>query len=544
VVDCGATAGSEQVSRTLADAVERFVTVVGQDLAALVASRGLDTSRVRTDLEVEVADLVAAFVDADAVHTDAELEAYLAVIGPTRPGRLARATPDGLRRAGVLNGKRTLLTQPSRVFEVLLEADRLEQASGTPGARAWRYLREAVALGQAVAAVDLHVTPAELDAITRLRTTLLAAMGRAGVGHPSVRRPDGGFFAAPARGPRRADPEPTAGTSTPPAWDGSGGGAVAGAGAGAGGGAGSVLTPAAPAPAVDELASVQRAAAPTEPAADPPARPTSEVLRELEGLIGLAAVKTEVELVTNLLAVQRLREARGLETVATSRHLVFTGNPGTGKTTVARLVAELYRSLGVVARGHLVETDRSGLVAGYVGQTAERTREVVERALDGVLLIDEAYALARSEDARDFGREAIDTLVKLMEDHRDRLVVIVAGYPAEMGDLLASNPGLASRFPRTIHFPDLTTDELVAVAQHVATRHGYRWSDEALTVLHADLAERDRGPGFGNARLVRNLFEAAVARHATRLVGVEDPTDEALVTLDEADATAATRDLP
>jgi hypothetical protein len=131
-----------------------------------------------------------------------------------------------------------------------------------------------------------------------------------------------------------------------------------------------------------------------------------------------------------------------------------------------------------------------------------------------------------------------------MEDHRDRLVVIVAGYPAEMGDLLASNPGFASRFPRTIHFPDLTTDELVAVAQHVATRHGYRWSEQALTVLHADLAGRVRGPGFGNARFVRNLFEAAVARHATRLVGVEDPTDEALVSLDEVDAIAATRDLP
>jgi hypothetical protein len=516
------------VSQTLADAVDRFVTVVGQDLAALVASRGLDTIRIRSDLELEVADLVAAFIDADAVHTDAELEAYLGVIGPFRPGRLARATPDGLRRAGVLNGKRTLLTQPSRTFEVLLEADRLEQASGTAGGRAWRYLREAVALGQAVAAVDLHATPAELDAITRLRTSLLGAMGRAGVDHPSVRRPDGGFFAAPVPGHRRAEAAPATGATS----------FVAGAAAG------SVLAPAAPAPPVDELASVQRATAPAEPAPDPPVRPTSEVLRELEGLIGLAAVKTEVELVINLLAVQRLREARGLQTVATSRHLVFTGNPGTGKTTVARLVAELYRSLGVVTRGHLVETDRSGLVAGYVGQTAERTREVVEQALEGVLLIDEAYALARSDDTRDFGREAIDTLVKLMEDHRDRLVVIVAGYPDEMGDLLASNPGLESRFPRTIHFPDLTTDELVAVAQHVAVRHGYRWSDGALTVLHSDLAGRERGPGFGNARLVRNLFEAAVARHATRLVDVEDPTDEALVTLDEDDATAAVRDLP
>jgi hypothetical protein len=512
------------VSRTLADAVDRFVTVVGQDLAALVASRGLDTTRVRADLEVEVADLVAAFIDADAVHTDAELEAYLRVIGPTRAGRLARATPDGLRRAGVLNGKRALLGHPSRVFDVLLEADRLEVASGAAGGRAWRYLAEVTALGQAVASLDLHASPGELDAITRLRTTLLAAMSRAGVQHPAVRRPDGGFFAAAPAGSgitaSRVDPSPPHPTpaelvASRRAESGTGGAPH-------------------PAPGPDPSASPPQ----------PPPRSTEDVLRELEGLIGLEAVKTEVELVTNLLAVQRLREQRGLPTVPTSRHLVFTGNPGTGKTTVARLVAELYRSLGVVTRGHLVETDRSGLVAGYVGQTAERTREVVERALDGVLLIDEAYALVRGDDGRDYGREAIDTLVKLMEDHRDRLVVIVTGYPDEMAELIGSNPGLTSRFPRTIHFPDLTTDELVAVAHHVAARHGYRWSEEAAAILHEELSGRPRGLGFGNARLVRNLFEAAVARHATRLVGVGQPTDDELVTLDADDTIAAIRDVP
>jgi hypothetical protein len=511
------------VSRTLADAVERFVTVVGQDLAALVASRGLDTSRVRQDLEVEAADLVAAFIDADGVHTDVELEAYLAVVGTLAPGRLARATPEGLRAAGVLNGRRAVLAHPSRLFDVLLEADRLEQAGGATGGRAWRYVREAVAIGQAVASLDLHANPAELDAITRLRTTLLDAMHRAGVQHPAVRRADGGFFAAPTGGARDDHVS------------------------------GSTLSPPAPRPPADELAAVRRAAPAAashldDPAAAPdtdaaPPRPTDEVLRELEGLIGLEAVKTEVELVTNLLAVQRLREERGLPTVPTARHLVFTGNPGTGKTTVARLVGELYRSLGVVSRGHLVETDRSGLVAGYVGQTAERTREVVEQALDGVLLIDEAYALARSDDGRDFGREAVDTLVKLMEDHRDRLVVIVTGYPEEMGDLLASNPGLASRFPRTIHFPDLTTDDLVAVAHHLAARHGYRWADEAVEVVREGLAGRPRGRGFGNARLVRNLFEAAIARQASRLVAVDDPTDDQLVTLDADDARAAVVDL-
>jgi hypothetical protein len=230
--------------------------------------------------------------------------------------------------------------------------------------------------------------------------------------------------------------------------------------------------------------------------------------------------------------------------VPTSRHLVFTGNPGTGKTTVARLVAELYRSLGVVARGHLVETDRSGLVAGYVGQTAERTHEVVERGARRGAADRRGVRPRPRTTERDYGREAIDTLVKLMEDHRDRLVVIVTGYPDEMAGLVDANPGLASRFPRTIHFPDYTTDELVAVAHHVAARHGYRWSEPAVAVLEASLAGRPRGLGFGNARLVRNLFEAAVARHATRLAGRSDVSDDELVTLDDRDTSAAVDDVP
>ena len=271
-------------------------------------------------------------------------------------------------------------------------------------------------------------------------------------------------------------------------------------------------------------------------------RPLEAVIAELEALVGLAPVKAEVELVANLLVVQQLRASRGLPTLPTSRHLVFTGNPGTGKTTVARLVAEIYASLGLLARGHLVETDRSGLVAGYVGQTAERTREVVASALDGVLLIDEAYSLTRG-DERDYGREAVDTLVKLMEDHRDRLVLIVTGYPEEMLRFVGANPGLASRFARTIHFPDYHDEELVAIALHHAARYGYRFAPSALAALREALAAVPRERGFGNARLVRNLFEAAVAAHASRLVaaGAEELGDDALSLLTAEDIAAAQR---
>ena len=177
---------------------------------------------------------------------------------------------------------------------------------------------------------------------------------------------------------------------------------------------------------------------------------------------GSTGVKHEVKLVTNLLRVQRIREERGLPTMDQSRHLIFTGNPGTGKTTVARLLAQIYRTLGVVERGHLVETDRAGLVAGYVGQTAPLVLARFDEADQGVLLIDEAYSLVRGGE-RDFGREAIDAIVKLIEDRRDRIVVVMAGYPDEMEELISSNPGLRSRFPKVIHFPDYTTDELLAI---------------------------------------------------------------------------------
>ena len=267
---------------------------------------------------------------------------------------------------------------------------------------------------------------------------------------------------------------------------------------------------------------------------DEPAQPLEELLAELDSLVGLAEVKAEVKLVTNLIQVQELRRARGMPVPEQSRHLVFTGNPGTGKTTVARLLARIYRTLEVVEKGHLVETDRAGLVAGYVGQTAQRVTEVFTSALGGVLLVDEAYALARGGE-RDFGMEAIDTLVKLIEDHRDDVVVIVAGYPDEMATFVESNPGLRSRFPRTISFPDYSTAELVSIFASMCEKNDYRPTRGARQKVRDLLEATPRDKGFGNARLVRNLFEAAVARQASRVVELASPTDDQLRTLEARD---------
>jgi SpoVK/Ycf46/Vps4 family AAA+-type ATPase len=265
-----------------------------------------------------------------------------------------------------------------------------------------------------------------------------------------------------------------------------------------------------------------------------PERPVEEILAELDALIGLDHVKAEVRRLTSLLRIQQLRAGHDLPVIETSRHLVFTGNPGTGKTTVARLLSQLYRSLDVVTKGHLVETDRSDLVAGFVGQTAEKTSAVLRSALGGMLLIDEAYALARGGE-NDFGREAIDTLVKFMEDHRDDLAVVVAGYPAEMQTLIATNPGLESRFARTLDFPDYTNEELVAIFESIANGKRYILTDPARDRLTAVVAAEPRDRGFGNARFMRNVFEQAVAMHAVRLNDVGQPTVEQLTTLDATD---------
>ena len=260
-----------------------------------------------------------------------------------------------------------------------------------------------------------------------------------------------------------------------------------------------------------------------------------DVLAELDELVGLEGVKRQMRLVSDLVTVGRLRRERGLPSTVVSHHMAFVGNPGTGKTTVARLVARLYRSLGVLSSGHLVETDRAGLVAGYMGQTAARVDEVVERALDGVLLIDEAYSLTTTGSDDAYGREAVDALVKRMEDHRDRLVVIVTGYPTEMEAFLASNPGLRSRFGRIVAFEDYDTDALREIFERCARRSGYEPTPSALDRFATLADSLERGRGFGNGRLARRVFERAVERHASRLMSGGSPTDEDLVTLRAVD---------
>jgi len=339
-----------------------------------------------------------------------------------------------------------------------------------------RYRDLAMDLARAVCAIDKMPSPVKLVALDQFRTRLQKAMDDASVG--------------------------TARAATPEA-------AAAAAGA--------------PVP-------------PAEP--EKPPRPLAEVMAELDALIGLKDVKAEVRRVTDLIQVENLRKERKLPVAEQSRHLVFTGNPGTGKTTVARLLGDIYRSLGVVPKGQLVEADRSSLVAGYIGQTAIQVRQVFEKAMGGVLLIDEAYALARGGE-RDFCQEAIDTIVKFIEDHRHDVVVIAAGYPDEMHQFIDSNPGLRSRFPKTIFFPDYSTEELLAIFGGLCVHSSYSLTTGARKRVREWFEAQPRDKGFGNARLARNLFEAAVACQATRIVNMKSPTDDELQSLTARDVDKA-----
>jgi Cdc6-like AAA superfamily ATPase len=437
-----------------------------------------DPGAVRHDVVVEAYNLACAFIDADGLATDDELWALIRTFSPLLDTQLLRATPADVRKAGLTTGARSFLDRPSTMFDILLGLDRREGSE-----HAHTYSRHAVELAHTIASLDLHNSRTELLAIERFRGLLRDAIDAPADSTPSSHR-------APSSESETA--------TAPPAAEG--------------------------------------------PAPLPPPRPLDELLAELDALVGLDGVKEEVKLVTNLIQVQNLRRERGLAVLEQSRHLVFTGNPGTGKTTVARLLAQIYRTLGVVERGQLVETDRAGLVAGYVGQTATKVTAVFDEADEGVLLIDEAYALVRG-GAEDFGKEAIDTIVKLVEDRRDRIVVIAAGYTDEMRLFVDANPGLRSRFPKTILFADYDTDELLAIFHSICDKAHYRPDETAVEAVRAWLDAQPRVKGFGNGRLVRNLFEASVARQAGRVVahgrhGGSPPTDAELVALTAADIPA------
>ena len=294
------------------------------------------------------------------------------------------------------------------------------------------------------------------------------------------------------------------------------------------------------APSDDRLETV----ADPDPEATPevPAEPEEnleELLANLNGLVGLGKVKEDLNSLINLLKVHKLREERGLPQASVSLHMVFSGNPGTGKTTVARLLSKIYQKLGVLSKGHLVEVDRSGLVSGYVGQTAMKTKKIVESAMGGLLFIDEAYALTANTGSNDFGMEAVNTLLKAMEDNRNDLVVIVAGYTDLMEAFLDSNPGLRSRFNKQILFEDYSAEELVGIFNGICSKSFFELTDEAKEIVSRffedRVARKEELPGFANGRDARNFFEKTLTNQANRLATMISVTDKDLVTITKED---------
>ena len=263
-----------------------------------------------------------------------------------------------------------------------------------------------------------------------------------------------------------------------------------------------------------------------------PAEEETDPMDDLNALVGLDNIKKDVADLINLVKMQKMRRDRGLKSVPVSLHLVFSGNPGTGKTTVARILARLYKQIGVLSKGQLVEVDRSALVAGYVGQTATKTQEKIKEAMGGILFIDEAYTLVKKE-GNDFGQEAIDTLLKEMEDHRDDFVVIVAGYTKPMEDFINSNPGLKSRFNKYMYFEDYTKDELLTIFQGFCDKYQYQLDESAQKAVSEKLEQMtsEKKENFANAREVRNLFEKIITKQANRIGAMENSEEMPEITL-------------
>ena len=281
-----------------------------------------------------------------------------------------------------------------------------------------------------------------------------------------------------------------------------------------------------------ETGGALRESAPKTKAEKAPDKPDlSMLLQRLDSLTGLEKIKTSVKSLINLVKVRKLREENGLTVPPLSLHMVFMGNPGTGKTTVARILSELYCAIGVLSKGHLVEVDRSGLVAGFVGQTAIKTSDVIKSALGGILFIDEAYALVSKDGTNDFGHEAVETLLKAMEDHRDDFIVIVAGYEELMEGFISSNPGLESRFNRYFVFEDYTSEELYTIFGGMCSKNQYVINDDAeeYAKKYFETLYESRDENFGNARDVRNYFENIVSVHSDRVSCIEKPTRDDLM---------------
>ena len=469
----------EELHKTYIANTEAFYRVAGRELAGSM-------DKFCTDCALQLFSRSARI---GQEHVDAVNELYSR--GQKKPDWLLWALSSAVCESGEF--------LPPLFFWTLTEQD---VRKGTDNSRV--FIRMLTNILLYVAAVDDDVTYAEAEYITEAGEKLAALCDSAGVkpGKPGLKAGD---FVTSSEGSfqDKNPPQPAA---------------AGGAGASAGAAGRDAET---------------EAAAETETEEKPD---LDELMAQLDELIGLEAVKKDVKSTMNLIKVRKLREEYGLPVAPMSMHMVFMGNPGTGKTTVARLVGGLYAAIGALSKGQLVEVDRSGLVAGYVGQTAIKTQEVITSAMGGVLFIDEAYSLS-SGGENDFGREAIETLLKAMEDHRDDLMVIIAGYTEPMEKFLDSNPGLESRFNKYITFPDYNGEELNAIFHMQCRKNGYELDEEAEACAREFFQQLydDRDENFGNGRDVRNRFEDMVIRQANRVAAMENPTKEDLVTFTKAD---------